>query len=121
MPALHRRGHPEQVLPHARDQLGVKPAGQQRSDQQGAVLQVGLAARAVQGESPRSRIRGDSCLPTRSNKAKFAKVAPRVSVAWRPTGDTSLRLDAGPAATMRWWAKLLFVAALLDAAGSGFS
>ena len=32
---------------------------------------------------------------------------------WRRTGDTGLRLDAGPAGTLRWWAKLLFVAALL--------
>ncbi|MEO3747453.1 isoprenylcysteine carboxylmethyltransferase family protein [Plantactinospora sp. B5E13] len=32
---------------------------------------------------------------------------------WRRTGDTGLRLDAGPVGTLRWWAKLLFVAALL--------
>ncbi|HWS34313.1 MAG TPA: isoprenylcysteine carboxylmethyltransferase family protein [Actinoplanes sp.] len=31
---------------------------------------------------------------------------------WRATGDTGLRLDAGPPGTLRWWAKLLFVAAL---------
>lgn len=32
---------------------------------------------------------------------------------WRRTGDSGLRLDAGPVGTLRWWAKLLFVAALL--------
>ncbi|MFG3712837.1 methyltransferase family protein [Micromonospora sp. NPDC047730] len=32
---------------------------------------------------------------------------------WRRTGDTGLRLDPVPAGTLRWWAKLLFVAALL--------
>ncbi|WP_416904446.1 methyltransferase family protein [Micromonospora echinospora] len=37
----------------------------------------------------------------------------RSVVQWRRTGDTGLRLDAGPAGTVRWWAKLLFVAALL--------
>ncbi|PZG00120.1 methyltransferase family protein [Micromonospora endophytica] len=37
---------------------------------------------------------------------------------WRRTGDTGLRLDAGRPGTLRWWAKLLFVAALLlNAAG----
>ncbi|RLK24268.1 protein-S-isoprenylcysteine O-methyltransferase Ste14 [Micromonospora sp. M71_S20] len=36
----------------------------------------------------------------------------------RRTGDTGLRLDAGPPGTLRWWAKMLFVAALvLGAAG----
>lgn len=37
----------------------------------------------------------------------------RSVVQWRRTGDTGLRLDAGPVGTLRWWAKLLFVAALL--------
>jgi protein-S-isoprenylcysteine O-methyltransferase Ste14 len=32
---------------------------------------------------------------------------------WRATGDTGLRLDAGPVGSIGWWAKLLFVAALL--------
>lgn len=32
---------------------------------------------------------------------------------WRATGDTGLRLDAGPPGSVGWWAKLLFVAALL--------
>jgi hypothetical protein len=32
---------------------------------------------------------------------------------WRATGDTGLRLDAGRAGTLRWWAKVLFVAALV--------
>ncbi|MEV0729267.1 isoprenylcysteine carboxylmethyltransferase family protein [Polymorphospora sp. NPDC050346] len=32
---------------------------------------------------------------------------------WRATGDTGLRLDAGPVGSTAWWAKLLFVAALL--------
>jgi protein-S-isoprenylcysteine O-methyltransferase Ste14 len=36
----------------------------------------------------------------------------RTLAQWRSTGDTGLRLDAGPAGTLRWWAKLLFVAAL---------
>jgi protein-S-isoprenylcysteine O-methyltransferase Ste14 len=31
----------------------------------------------------------------------------RSVVQWRRTGDTGLRLDAGPAGTVRWWAKLL--------------
>lgn len=31
----------------------------------------------------------------------------------RATGDTGLRLDTGPAGTLPWWAKLLFIAALL--------
>jgi protein-S-isoprenylcysteine O-methyltransferase Ste14 len=42
----------------------------------------------------------------------------RTLAQWRRTGDTGLRLDAGPPGTVRWWAKLLFVAALvLGAAG----
>jgi protein-S-isoprenylcysteine O-methyltransferase Ste14 len=32
---------------------------------------------------------------------------------WRATGDTGLRLEAGPVGSVTWWAKLLFVAALL--------
>lgn len=36
----------------------------------------------------------------------------RSFVQWRRTGDTGLRLDAGPAGSLRWWAKLLFVAAI---------
>ncbi|MEV7231998.1 isoprenylcysteine carboxylmethyltransferase family protein [Polymorphospora sp. NPDC051019] len=32
---------------------------------------------------------------------------------WRATGDTGLRLDAGPVGSTAWWAKLLFAAALL--------
>lgn len=32
---------------------------------------------------------------------------------WRRTGDTGLRLAAGPAGSVGWWAKLSFVAALL--------
>ncbi|MEW2376980.1 isoprenylcysteine carboxylmethyltransferase family protein [Micromonospora sp. NPDC047812] len=42
----------------------------------------------------------------------------RTLAQWRRTGDTGMRLDAGPPGTLRWWAKLLFVAALvLGAAG----
>ena len=42
----------------------------------------------------------------------------RSAVQWRRTGDTGLRLDAGPVGSRGWWAKLLFVAALmLGAAG----
>ncbi len=37
----------------------------------------------------------------------------RSAVQWRRTGDTGLRLDAGAPGTLRWWAKLLFAAALL--------
>lgn len=36
----------------------------------------------------------------------------RTLAQWRRTGDTGLRLDAGPPGTLRWWAKLLFVATL---------
>ncbi len=32
---------------------------------------------------------------------------------WRRTGDSGLRLDAGPPLSRRWWIKLTFVAALL--------
>ncbi|MEV6810874.1 isoprenylcysteine carboxylmethyltransferase family protein [Micromonospora sp. NPDC051296] len=32
---------------------------------------------------------------------------------WRATGDTGLRLHAGPVGSTAWWAKLLFVFALL--------
>lgn len=32
---------------------------------------------------------------------------------WRRTGDTGLRLDAGPPGSIGWWAKLAFIAALL--------
>jgi protein-S-isoprenylcysteine O-methyltransferase Ste14 len=32
---------------------------------------------------------------------------------WRATGDTGLRLDAGRSGTLRWWAKILLVVALL--------
>lgn len=32
---------------------------------------------------------------------------------WRRTGDTGLRLAAGPAGSLAWWAKLLFLTALL--------
>ncbi|MFI6824520.1 methyltransferase family protein [Micromonospora sp. NPDC050187] len=42
----------------------------------------------------------------------------RTLAQWRSTGDTGLRLDAGPAGSVGWWAKLLFLAALsLNAAG----
>jgi hypothetical protein len=34
-------------------------------------------------------------------------------VRWHRTGDTGMRLDAGPAGSIRWWAKLLFIAALI--------
>ncbi|WBB93758.1 isoprenylcysteine carboxylmethyltransferase family protein [Verrucosispora sp. WMMC514] len=37
----------------------------------------------------------------------------RTFAQWRRTGDTGLRLDAGPVGRLRWWAKLLFVAALV--------
>jgi protein-S-isoprenylcysteine O-methyltransferase Ste14 len=37
----------------------------------------------------------------------------RTFVLWRRTGDTGLRLDAGPPGTLRWWAKNLFVLALV--------
>lgn len=37
----------------------------------------------------------------------------RTLAQWRRTGDTGLRLDAGQPGTLRWWAKLLFVAALV--------
>jgi hypothetical protein len=37
----------------------------------------------------------------------------RSVVQWRRTSDTGLRLDAGPAGSIRWWAKLLFIAALV--------
>ncbi|WP_203805034.1 methyltransferase family protein [Actinoplanes couchii] len=37
----------------------------------------------------------------------------RTLAQWRATGDTGLRLDAGPPGTLRWWAKILFVAALV--------
>ncbi|RSM71642.1 isoprenylcysteine carboxyl methyltransferase [Actinoplanes sp. ATCC 53533] len=32
---------------------------------------------------------------------------------WRTTGDTGLRLGTGPTGSVTWWAKLLFIAALL--------
>lgn len=32
---------------------------------------------------------------------------------WRATGDTGLRLHAGPAGSVAWWTKALFIAALL--------
>ncbi|HLU46306.1 MAG TPA: isoprenylcysteine carboxylmethyltransferase family protein [Natronosporangium sp.] len=32
---------------------------------------------------------------------------------WRATGDTGLRLDAGPTGSVGWWAKMLFITALL--------
>jgi len=37
----------------------------------------------------------------------------RSVIQWRRTGDTGLRLDAGPPGTVAWWAKLLFIAALV--------
>jgi hypothetical protein len=37
----------------------------------------------------------------------------RSVVQWRRTGDTGLRPGAGPAGSVGWWAKLLFVAALV--------
>lgn len=37
----------------------------------------------------------------------------RTITQWRRTGDTGLRLDAGPPGMLRWWAKVLFVLALL--------
>ncbi|WP_435585947.1 methyltransferase family protein [Micromonospora aurantiaca (nom. illeg.)] len=36
----------------------------------------------------------------------------RTLTQWRHTGDSGLRLDAGPPGTLRWWAKVLFVGAL---------
>jgi len=41
----------------------------------------------------------------------------RSIVQWRRTGDTGLRLDTGRPGSLRWWAKLMFVVALLLAAG----
>jgi protein-S-isoprenylcysteine O-methyltransferase Ste14 len=37
----------------------------------------------------------------------------RSVVQWRRAGDTGLRLQAGPPGSVGWWAKLLFIAALL--------
>lgn len=37
----------------------------------------------------------------------------RTLVQWRRTGDSGLRLDAGRPGTLRWWAKVLFLLALL--------
>ncbi len=37
----------------------------------------------------------------------------RTFAQWRRTGDTGLRLDAGRPGTLRWWAKVLFVLALV--------
>ncbi|HEY8533768.1 MAG TPA: isoprenylcysteine carboxylmethyltransferase family protein [Micromonospora sp.] len=37
----------------------------------------------------------------------------RTLAQWRRTGDTGLRLDAGRPGTARWWAKLLFIAAIV--------
>lgn len=42
----------------------------------------------------------------------------RSLVQWRATGDTGLRLDAGPPGSAGWWGKLLFVVALLLAAAA---
>jgi hypothetical protein len=41
----------------------------------------------------------------------------RSIVQWRRTGDAGLRLDAGPPGSVSWWAKLLFIAALVLGAG----
>ena len=37
----------------------------------------------------------------------------RTAVQWRRTGDTGLRLAAGPVGSVGWWSKLLFIAALV--------
>ncbi|GIH78788.1 methyltransferase family protein [Planobispora longispora] len=37
----------------------------------------------------------------------------RTFLHWRRTGDSGLRLDAGPVGSLSWWAKLAFVAALV--------
>lgn len=37
----------------------------------------------------------------------------RTYLQWLRTGDTGLRLDAGPSGSVRWWAKLVFLAALV--------
>lgn len=37
----------------------------------------------------------------------------RTLAQWRSTGDTGLRLHAGPVGSVGWWAKLAFLAALL--------
>lgn len=37
----------------------------------------------------------------------------RTLMQWRRTGDSGLRLDAGRPGTLRWWAKVLFLLALL--------
>ncbi len=36
----------------------------------------------------------------------------RTFIQWRRTGDTGLRLDAGPVGGVRWWAKIGFLAAI---------
>jgi protein-S-isoprenylcysteine O-methyltransferase Ste14 len=42
----------------------------------------------------------------------------RSYLAWKATGDTGLRLDAGPVGSVGWWAKILFVlSVVLVAAG----
>jgi hypothetical protein len=50
MPALHAGGDGQQVVPHAGDQVGVEPAGQQRPDPRVPVREVGSRARPVQGD-----------------------------------------------------------------------
>lgn len=41
----------------------------------------------------------------------------RSYLAWRATGDTGLRIDAGPAGSVAWWAKLLFIVSIVLAIG----
>lgn len=45
--------------------------------------------------------------------ALVAAFGVRSWVQWHRTGDTGLRLDAGPVGTLRWWAKIAFLLAIL--------
>ncbi len=63
------------------DQVQIQLACQQRS----CVRDRASASAGGTGRYkvilPRSRMRGDSCIPSRSNSAKFTRVTPWVSVA----------------------------------------
>ena len=68
--ALQRPGDPQQLIPVPQNPVAVDPPFEQ-STQAGMSL---LAVEAEQPLVPRSRMRGENCNPSRSNRAKTISV-----------------------------------------------
>jgi hypothetical protein len=83
-PALDGGRHPQQVVPHAVDQVLVEAAGKKVPRGRLARREVGARAGPIEGDLPQVADAGESWRPKRSNSAKFASVAPWVSARREP-------------------------------------